>query len=216
MYVYDVTSGEVLRRYHAHDQRINCVKYNMDCSVLVSASNDATVKMWDCRSNMRTPIQVISKVFKDSVTSLAVTDHEIMAASVDGTVRTFDVRSNACSIDHIQQSITHMTLSNDHNCILLSCMDDTVRLVDKNAGTLLNDYKGHKHSMYNLESCLTNSDSHVISGSEDGKIFIWELVDAKIVHTIDAHTRSVSSIAYHPNKKCMVTSSVDGIIKCYN
>jgi len=38
-------------------------------------------------------------------------------------------------------------------------------------------YQGHKHSSYKVESCLNNKDTHVFSGSEDGKVFIWDLVE---------------------------------------
>lgn len=58
---------------------MNAIKYNADCSVLVSASYDSTVCIWDVRArNAYTPIQVL-KEFKDSVTSIVVSDHEIIA-----------------------------------------------------------------------------------------------------------------------------------------
>ena len=38
-------------------------------------------------------------------------------------------------------------------------------------------YKGHKGSEYNIDSALTHNDACVVSGSEDGKIYFWELVE---------------------------------------
>lgn len=38
-------------------------------------------------------------------------------------------------------------------------------------------YTGHKNNQYRLESCLSNTDAHVITGSEDGHIYCYDLVD---------------------------------------
>ena len=44
-----------------------------------------------------------------------------------------------------------------------------------------------------MDSCLTNSDAHVVSGSEDGNIIFWDLVDASIATSFKAHASVVSS-----------------------
>lgn len=63
-------------------QGVNCVRYNADSSVLLSGSYDKTVRAWDIRArNAYMPIQVLDD-FKDSVTSLVVSDHEIIAGCV--------------------------------------------------------------------------------------------------------------------------------------
>jgi len=63
--------------------------------------------------------------------------------------------------------------------VLASSLDDTVRLMDRANGGLLNAYKGHVNNKYKIRSCLSNSDAHVIAGSEDGKIYIWDLIEVR-------------------------------------
>lgn len=48
---------------------MNTVTFNEDSTVLLSGSFDATVRMWDLRSQNFQPIQVIED-FKDSVMSI--------------------------------------------------------------------------------------------------------------------------------------------------
>ena len=48
-------------------------------------------------------------------------------------------------------------------------------------------YKGHKSSDYKVDSTLTHNDSCVVSGSEDGKIYFWELVEVPCVHVYSCH-----------------------------
>ena len=71
-------------------------------AVLVSAGFDRTVRFFDCRSGRADAIQTLGGVghgrkdsghgFKDAVSSVAVSDTKILAGSVDGSARTFDVR----------------------------------------------------------------------------------------------------------------------------
>ena len=38
-------------------------------------------------------------------------------------------------------------------------------------------YTGHIGSEYKIDSSFTNDDTFVVSGSEDGKIYFWDLVE---------------------------------------
>ena len=54
--------------------------------------------MWDLRSQQGKPIQVLSEA-KDSVTCIVIQDREIVASSVDGHVRTYDLRVGQLTAD---------------------------------------------------------------------------------------------------------------------
>ena len=62
-----------------------------DSGVVVSGSYDATVRLWDCKSQSTKPIQVLDEA-RDSVSSLQVVGHEIVTGSVDGRMRIYDLR----------------------------------------------------------------------------------------------------------------------------
>lgn len=38
-------------------------------------------------------------------------------------------------------------------------------------------YKGHKNDNYKIDSCLNCKDTHILSGSEDGSVYIWDLIE---------------------------------------
>lgn len=56
-----------------------------------AGSFDATVRIWDCKSQSTKPIQVLEDS-GDSVSSLDVLGHEIVTGSVDGKMRLYDLR----------------------------------------------------------------------------------------------------------------------------
>jgi mitogen-activated protein kinase organizer 1 len=68
---------------------------------------------------------------------------------------------------------------------------------------------------YKMDSCLTNSDAHVVSGSEDGNVIFWDLVDASIVASFKAHPSVVTSVSYHPSESRMLTASVDSTVRVW-
>ena len=69
-------------------------------SVVVSGSFDATVRLWDYKSQSTKPIQVLEEA-GDSVSSLHVVGHEIVTGCVDGRVRFYDLRMGMLFVDVI-------------------------------------------------------------------------------------------------------------------
>lgn len=191
------------------------VAYNDDDTVLVSAGYDQSLRCWDCRSQSIDPIQVLPG-FRDSVTSVCVREHVILGGSVDGTVRAFDVRVGQQLTDDLQHPITCVRLSRDGQCVLASCLDATCRLLDRDSGELLAEYRGHQNAGVKVECGLTYTDGHVVGGSEDGRVLFWELVEAEVVAELPAHPgKIVCSLDCHPSEGCMVTAGTDGFVKVW-
>jgi WD domain, G-beta repeat len=93
----DSVTTKVLRQFHGHVAVINDVAMLSTAAatidVLATASYDATVCLWDGRSNSHRPIQTLKEA-KDSVTCVDMSQQQavVRTASVDGCVRTYDVR----------------------------------------------------------------------------------------------------------------------------
>lgn len=56
--MWNVSTGESLRKFRGHAARVNCVCFNEESTVILSGSMDGTVKVWDLRSRRNDPIQV--------------------------------------------------------------------------------------------------------------------------------------------------------------
>ena len=194
---------------------MNTLGFNEEGTILYSGSYDTTIRIWDLKNfNAKDPIQVL-KDCKDSVSSMVINEHLIIAASIDGRIRSYDVRMGKLVTDHVMQSLTCISQSFDKNCLLLSCLDDKLRLFDTSNGELLNEYVGHTNNKYKIASCFTPDDSHIITGSEDHKLYIFDMVEAKIVHCLSSHKSAVCAVAHSSSSACMVSGSTDGVLKVW-
>ncbi|MCL7028945.1 hypothetical protein MKW94_017247 [Papaver nudicaule] len=106
--------------------------------------------------------------------------------SVDGSVRTFDIRvcSTFCSLEKFPvtwgngQPLNCISLSNDGNWILASCLDCTLHILDRISGELLQEYNAH--------TCQVNL------------LYFFPM--------------QVTSVSYHPKDNCMKPVSVNSTI----
>ena len=197
---------------------VNAVQFACGGAVIVTAGYDRSVRWWDCRSNSFDPIQVCTP-FSDSVTCLApVTGHVITAGSVDGTLRAFDVRLGKCTTDTLGAPVTGVATSRDGACLLAALTGPSVlRLLDCARGILLAQYTGHVNPTAKCGAALTADDARVVAGGEDGRVCVWDVVDASLETSLEAHPgHTVCGLDCHPTiPSSMVTCATDGSVKVW-
>ena len=98
--LWDVATGQVVRKYRGHLSTVNSVRFNEESTVAISGSVDTTLRCWDCRSKNPEAFQIMDDA-KDSISSVQVTDHEILAGSLDGQVRRYDIRNGRLVSDEM-------------------------------------------------------------------------------------------------------------------
>lgn len=207
--LWDVATGNILRKYRGHAGQVNCVQFNEQSIVILSGSLDGTIRAWDCRSRRQEPIQVMADA-KDGVTSIDVSDHEVLSGSADGRVRRYDLRMGTLSVDHVGKAVTSVCFTKDGQCLLASTLDSTVRLFDKESGEMLNEYKGHKNTDYKTDCCLNHNDTNILSGSDNGDVFIWDLIEAKVLQSLSHPSgRTAHSLSHHPTENILLTVATD-------
>lgn len=215
VFLWDVGTAQTIRRFEGHWGRINCVDFNADASVLVSGSYDATVKFWDIKSQARKPIQSLEEA-GDSVSDVVVHGHEVVTGSVDGRVRAYDLRMGRCFVDVVAPApVTSVRVGRDGCAMLVGSLDGVVRLMDRSNGGLLQSYRGHKNTEMRVRSGFAEQEAYVVSGSEDGELWVWDLLDGKCKERLKCHGgKVVSCVEYCPaqGRKQMLTGGADGTV----
>lgn len=199
VFLWDVATAMTTRRYggnvHGHTSRINCVKFaGQGGSLIASGGFDTTVRLWDTKSGSFKPIQVFGEA-RDAVTALVVRDHEVVSGSVDGRVRSYDVRMGRCTTDVIGASVTSLSITKDGRAILVGSLDSKLRLMDRDNGSCLRSYSDPhwRNEELRVHSLLGNKERYVVAGDEmsfepslsgEGRIWAWDVLTGKLVAKI--------------------------------
>lgn len=218
--VSDLITQQCKRRFQGHHVgNINQIAAAKHAEAYLTASYDGTVAIWDGRSSDYKPLQVLKEA-KDSVTDVQVlqssdegtTEALIRTASIDGVLRTYDLRRGLLQADDCGSPITSMAATQDGQCVALSCLDGKIRLLQTDSGELLNTFTGHKAGNYGLDVEILANDATIFSASEDGVCVLTDLVQAIRVQALEVSPGTpVCTIAAHPKLSSVVmTASYDG------
>ncbi|KAI9807080.1 MAG: hypothetical protein M1825_005797 [Sarcosagium campestre] len=212
--------------------------------VIVSGGFDATVRIWDCRTTSPKPIQVFEDAgdgvdcldvrgheicagsvdgkvrLYDLRMGMIYVDvigrerslHLALAISLNKFRNDNNIADVCVAVE--PDSVTSVRQTKDGNALLISSLDNTIRLLDKGNGNLLQSYKGHKNTEYRIRSCLGMNDRFVLSGSEDGKLWTWDLLEGTVVAKLEAHVgKAASAVEMQDLRKEWLSAGTDGEIR---
>lgn len=136
---------------------------------------------------------------------LIVSDTYIMTGSVDGHVRTYDLRAGQLTSDFFEgelkppqqqginaeahawsllppacclswtDPVTSLSLTKDERAMLVSTLKSNIILLDCESGTMLAKYTGHTNTSYRSRHALDANNELVLAGDEAGRLYTWDL-----------------------------------------
>ncbi|KAK9798539.1 hypothetical protein WJX73_000934 [Symbiochloris irregularis] len=166
LFLWDVASGRIIRKFRGHDGVVNAICFGPGDGILVSAGYDQAVRIWDCRARSFDAMQSM-KPFADSVTSVCLTDRAaIVAGSVDGTIRRFDVRHRheASKLDCC------LTPSDAH--VICGSEDGRVCFWDLVEENLVHTIHAHKAAVCSV--AMHPGGECLLTSSTDGTVKVWQ------------------------------------------
>lgn len=180
-----------------HRDNITAVKFHPVYNLVVSASLDATIKVWDYETG---EFERTLKGHTNTVQSIDFdhTGNLLVSSSADLTIRIWDFQSYECiktlhGHDHNVSSVVFLP-SGDQ--IASASRDKTIRFWETSTGYCIKTLRGHEDWVRTI--VITDDGNFLASGSHDKTIRIWDIAKGECIHVMKDHTHYIESLAFSP------------------
>ncbi|NEO70460.1 serine/threonine-protein kinase [Moorena sp. SIO3H5] len=203
------------KTFTAHSSWVNYLVISQDGELLVSASADKTIKIWDI--NTGEAIHTLEG-HKSYVNYLAISPdgQQLFSASADKTIKIWDINTGEkiYTLEGHKSFINHLAVSPDGQRLFSASADKTIKIWDINTGEKISQLKGHESAINFL--LISQNEQKLFSASADKTIKIWDINTGQVLRTLEGHTSFVNSLAISPDGQRLFSASADKTIKVWN
>lgn len=195
------------------ENAVGDVGFTTDGAHVVAVSDDGMACIWDAEGD-EAAVYMLGHL--NEIASLAfarIDGHELVAtASNDATVRIWDTTSfeDWISVDGHGQPVRSVAWSPRGDRVATGTSAGLVHLWDQDGqGPLVEHQHADAASVSDVEFDTTGQ--RLAASGDDGRVTIIDVQSGQLLHTLDGHTSSLSSVAWSPTDPNLVlTAEADG------
>ena len=209
--------------FYEHNDWVRALSISYDNTQFLSGCVSSVVKLWDLNKkivigNIHNQDDINSN-FMNTVNSLRFleTNHNIFIIGLrSGDIKICDKRTrannNTLGVVHSfkaqNEKLNTAKINKSEKYILTSGRDSSMRLwdlrklPDNNINhEFINEYNKHLCTGYNVECNFYNNEKYVMTGSETGSIFIYDIMNNLKYKEIKTHLKCINLLKEIPNHK---------------
>lgn len=219
--VFGMLNHRHLTTLEEHTDIVSALLFVPGTNKLISGGFDGRICIWDTKNFnlvnkiLHGPADESPRSKEDMVISLTASYDSsfivvgFMGGSVGMYENTFSQPINTFNA-HAEYLLD---VKSAHKSLLLatSSHDKTLKLWSlKGIASCRKTLTGHTNCV--LSSCFSNEDDILFSGSKDETINAWDPKSGELLFTINGHKNTIFKIDHHPNQRCFVSCSGDGLV----
>jgi WD40 repeat protein len=213
--LWQIETGS-LRGYNLrHQQWVYDVAFTPDSLLFGTASDDATVKIWENKNGDIK--QTIDASFGGFTCLDFSSNNKLLAAgSWDGVVGLWQLENGNLlrKLQADDNSIRDIDFSPDGQLLAAASDNNSILLWRVSDGSLLHTLQGHTDIVYRI--AFSPNGSLLASASEDYTIRLWRVDDGSFLRTFQGHTDSVYDVAFTLDGSLLASGSADGTLRLWD
>ncbi|XP_053210595.1 F-box/WD repeat-containing protein 7-like [Panonychus citri] len=190
------------------DHVITCLQFNPESNLIVSGSDDNTLKVWSSTTGkcLRTLTGHTGGVWSSQLSP----NNIVISGSTDRTLKIWDAISGKCKHTLYGHTSTVRCMALHGNQVVSGSRDTTLRVWDITTGNCNHVLVGHCAAV----RCVQFNGSIVVSGAYDYLVKVWDAQTETCLHTLDGHTNRVYSLQFDGEN--IVSGSLDTSIRVWS
>jgi guanine nucleotide-binding protein subunit beta-2-like 1 protein len=195
-----------------HSHFISEICLTGDSRYAFSASWDGSVRLWNVASGKT--VSTLVGHSKDVLSvALSADDRQIITGGLDHQIKIWNTRSECKhTVDKNQHTDAVSCVKFYHAAKPAICVtaswDKTIKVWDNLYMTLMYTFTGHKAQINTLD--MVHGSSYLASGSRDGQVMVWDLVQGKFLTTSDCEA-PVNCVLFSQKLYWLVIGTQEGI-----
>ena len=198
-----------------HAGSLKTVAYSPDGRRLVTASADATARIWDALTGRQL---LVLAGHADRVRSalFSVDGKKVVTAAYDGTARIWDATSGQqlTLLSGHNGRMNFAVFSPDGHRIVTASGDGTGQLWDADQGRQLLELRGHTGIM--TGAAFSSDGQRIATASHDRTAIVWNAATGREIVQLKGHTHQVWCVAFSADGRRIATGSYDDTARIWD
>ena len=220
---WDAATGERIRKLPGHEGIVNAIDVAKEGSsnpfLVVSASDDATAKIWDARQKRETG--TLKHDFQVTAIALDFDNNLVYTGGINNMITAWDIRQSkkTMGLKGHTDTITCLSMHPKGTHLLSNSMDNSLMTWDirpfcKENKRHCKTFTGAKHNAEKglLRSAWNPDGTMVTGGSADRMVHIWDEYSSEELYLLPGHKGCVNTVIFHPKENVIASGASDKMI----